>query len=91
MNTGARYSPATNTWLGTLSAAGAPTARWGHSAAWTGSRMVVWGGNEGAGVVNTGAIWRPPVPALGDHAETITISAPGLVSEVVGVNLNVTP
>ncbi|HEX7902095.1 MAG TPA: hypothetical protein VF950_30325 [Planctomycetota bacterium] len=92
MSTGARYSPATNAWLGVLATTGAPTARWGHSAVWTGARMVVWGGDGGAGAsVDTGAIWRPPVPALGDHAESVTISAPGLAPAVVGVNLTVTP
>jgi hypothetical protein len=91
MNTGARYSPATDTWLGTIPTTGAPSGRWGHSAVWTGSRMIVWGGNDGNAVVNTGGVYRPPIPALGDHAETITLSAPGLSSAVVDVDLAVTP
>ena len=45
---GGRYDPATDTWTPT-STAGAPAGRSLHSAVWTGSEMVVWGG-QGAGV-----------------------------------------
>jgi len=51
VNTGARYSPTTNTWSAT-SVTGAPIARAYHSAIWTGTQMVVWGGG------NLGNIWR---------------------------------
>jgi N-acetylneuraminic acid mutarotase len=44
--TGGRYDPASNTWAAT-STAGAPAARSGHVAVWTGSLMVVWGGVGG--------------------------------------------
>ena len=40
---GARYNPATDTWL-PLSMNGAPTARYSHASVWTGSEMLVWGG-----------------------------------------------
>jgi N-acetylneuraminic acid mutarotase len=43
LGTGGRYDPATDTWADT-SVAGAPAARYYHSAVWTGSRMIVWGG-----------------------------------------------
>lgn len=43
---GARYNPASNTWQA-ISGVGAPAARGGHSAVWTGSRMLVWGGRSG--------------------------------------------
>lgn len=43
---GARYSPATDTWLPT-SLSNAPTPRFFHTAVWTGTRMVVWGGTIG--------------------------------------------
>ena len=36
LNTGALYNPMTNAWS-TTSTAGAPTARYGHTAVWTGS------------------------------------------------------
>ena len=42
---GGRYDPGTNTWSST-STTGAPAPRWQHSAVWTGSEMVVWGGMD---------------------------------------------
>ncbi|MCC7211746.1 MAG: hypothetical protein IT451_07810 [Candidatus Brocadia sp.] len=58
---GGRYSPATNTWT-TTALAGAPSARLYHTAVWTGTQMIVWGG--GATVydgheLNTGALYSP--------------------------------
>jgi hypothetical protein len=41
------------TWNGT-----APIARTGHSAVWTGSEMIVWGGNDDA-TFNTGSRYSP--------------------------------
>ena len=43
-NTGARYNPGTDSWIAT-STTNAPSARGGHSAVWTGTEMIVWGGN----------------------------------------------
>ena len=43
LNTGGRYNPSTNTWTAT-STTNAPSARVGHTAIWTGSEMIVWGG-----------------------------------------------
>lgn len=42
-NDGARYNPATNTWK-KISTSTAPNARYWHTAVWTGSEMIVWGG-----------------------------------------------
>ncbi len=47
LNTGGRYDPTANTWLG-VSTSGAPTGRQAHVAVWAGSRMVVWGGYDGS-------------------------------------------
>jgi len=44
-NTGARYNPATDTWT-TTSTENAPASRQAHTAVWTGSEMIVWGGYE---------------------------------------------
>ena len=41
--TGGRYNPQTDSWIST-STTGAPEARKYHSAIWTGSEMIVWGG-----------------------------------------------
>ena len=43
LNTGGRYNPSTNSWRAT-SLTNAPTARHAHTAVWTGSEMIVWGG-----------------------------------------------
>jgi N-acetylneuraminic acid mutarotase len=45
LNTGRRYNPASDIWT-TITTVGAPTARRGHAAAWTGTRMVVCGGYD---------------------------------------------
>jgi hypothetical protein len=44
-NTGGIYDPLTNSWKA-VSTLGAPSARYGHSAVWTGSEMIVWGGDS---------------------------------------------
>ena len=48
LNTGGRYNPTTNTWTPT-SEINAPSSRAFHTAVWTGSEMIVWGGLSGFG------------------------------------------
>ena len=55
-STGGRYNPDTDSWLPTN---GAPTARSGHTAVWTGSEMIVWGGYNGTSYANTGSRYSP--------------------------------
>ncbi len=45
---GGRYTPSSQTWssVGNTQIAGVPHARYGHTAVWTGSRMIVWGGSD---------------------------------------------
>jgi N-acetylneuraminic acid mutarotase len=43
-NSGARFNPANNTWT-PLPTANAPSGRINHSAVWTGTDMIVWGGD----------------------------------------------
>ncbi|HJQ99924.1 MAG TPA: MopE-related protein [Candidatus Polarisedimenticolaceae bacterium] len=56
--TGGRYNPSTDTWTST-STVGAPSARRFHTAVWTGTEMIVWGGQELSNLVNTGARYNP--------------------------------
>ena len=42
-NTGGRYNPNTDSWTAT-STTNAPSSRVPHTAVWTGSEMIVWGG-----------------------------------------------
>ena len=58
-NTGARYDPGTDGWAPTLVGAGVPSARARHTAVWTDSGMIVWGGSSFPTVVNTGARYDP--------------------------------
>ena len=46
LNTGGRYDPATDTWTATSTGAGVPAARAAHTAVWTGTEMIVWGGTR---------------------------------------------
>jgi N-acetylneuraminic acid mutarotase len=48
IRTGAAYDPVKNTWR-TLSAEGAPAARFFHTAVWDGRRVIVWGGGDQGG------------------------------------------
>jgi hypothetical protein len=59
VNTGGRYNPATNSWTAT-GTANAPDGRLWHTAVWTGSEMIVWGGYVWhVGDVNTGGRYNP--------------------------------
>ena len=57
---GARYDPAADTWK-PLPATHGPGSRTGHTAVWTGSRMIVWGGREVPSqvVLDSGAGYDP--------------------------------
>jgi len=59
--TGVRLMAPSNLWaeVGGTSANGTPTGRWGHSAVWTGTEMVVWGGYRRGIPVGTGAVFDP--------------------------------
>jgi N-acetylneuraminic acid mutarotase len=56
--TGGRYDTISDSWSGTT-VGGAPERRAGHSAVWTGDRMVVWGGYIGYATVNSGGVYDP--------------------------------
>jgi hypothetical protein len=59
---GARYSPATNRWT-PVATRGAPSARALSATAWTGNRMMVWGG------ANTASVDIPALKDLDRRAE----------------------
>ena len=42
-----------------ITTTGAPSARSGHAAAWTGSKLIVWGGLQGGTHLNDGGIYDP--------------------------------
>ena len=57
-NTGGLYDPATDSWTA-MSTTGAPSGRYYHTAVWTGSKMIVWGGSGSSGYANTGGVYDP--------------------------------
>jgi len=58
-NDGKRYNPANNTWTN-MNLTGAPSARYKHTAVWTGTEMIVWGGRDSDGnYFNDGARYNP--------------------------------
>ncbi len=63
--TGGRYNPVSDSWLTTSTGANVPTARSGHSAVWTGTEMLVWGGADASSgtVTNSGARYDASVDA----------------------------
>lgn len=50
---GAMLNPRTGSWT-PVSMENAPSKRWGHVAAWTGKRMLIWGGRGGADTLGAG-------------------------------------
>ena len=73
LDTGGRYSPATDSWSPTA-AAQAPSARYKHTAVWSGNRMIVWGGtNQYAEYFATGARYDP---STDQWSATSTTNAP---------------
>jgi hypothetical protein len=59
-DTGAFYDSVTAAWTPITGAGGPPSTRVWHTAVWTGTHMLVWGGrvdllNPFAGLTNTGA------------------------------------
>jgi hypothetical protein len=66
---GGRYAPGTDAWTLSIltngSGAYVPTARSFHTAVWTGTEMVVWGGApaSGTGALNTGGKFDPAAEA----------------------------
>ncbi|MHC5036038.1 MAG: Kelch repeat-containing protein [Planctomycetota bacterium] len=45
LNTGGNYDPSGDFWV-SVTTSGAPPARWDHTAVWSGSDMIIWGGRE---------------------------------------------
>jgi VCBS repeat-containing protein len=58
LNSGGRYNPVSDTWVAT-NTVGAPIGRDFHSGIWTGSKMIIWGGETNTGTTDTGGIYDP--------------------------------
>jgi hypothetical protein len=73
-NTGGRYNPSTDSWVATTTA-GAPDGRSSHTAVWTGTEMVVWGGFNGTSGLRTGGRYNPNTDSWRDTSTMIAPSA----------------
>ena len=56
LNTGGRYNAGTDSWTAT-STTNAPSGRYFHTAVWTDSEMIIWGGDPS--LLNTGGRYHP--------------------------------
>ena len=75
-NTGGKYDPISDSWIET-SMTNAPASRRDHTAVWTGSKMIIWGGYCNGFVewyYNTGSIYDPSINAW--EYETSSRGAP---------------
>jgi N-acetylneuraminic acid mutarotase len=79
INSGGRYDPMTDTWEPT-SLMNAPQARLQHTAVWTGSKMIVWGGcrfvNDACNAASLGNSGGRYDPASDTWTPTSTAGAP---------------
>ena len=88
-NTGGRYDPVLDSWTAT-SLSNVPDERTDHSAVWTGSEMIVWGGKVGTSTeLNTGGHYDPvsdswtPTPMTGAPSARYYHSAVWTGSEMI--------
>jgi N-acetylneuraminic acid mutarotase len=73
LNTGGKYNPNADSWMPT-STTNAPDRRAGHTAVWTGSEMIVWGGEDVHALpLNTGGKYNPTTDSW---TATSIVSAP---------------
>ena len=77
LDSGGRYNPTDDSWTGTGSG-NVPEARYDHTAVWSGTEMIVWGGvYDDLGGLNTGGRYNPVEDSW---TATTTVSAPGGVT-----------
>jgi N-acetylneuraminic acid mutarotase len=84
-NTGGQYDPSNDSWTATTTTGAAPPLEWGATV-WTGSKMIVWGGNgdptSGGYYSNNGGIYDP---SNDSWTRTTTTNAPSNRIGHVGV------
>lgn len=91
LNTGGQliFSNGTPSQWTSLSTANAPSDRTGHTAVWTGLRMIVWGGQKDGAFLGDGGIYAPaanswaPMPTTGAPASRSAHNAVWIGQEMV--------
>jgi hypothetical protein len=58
-NSGGRYDLSTDTWMATSTGSNCPSARTFHTAIWTGTEMVIWGGRYFDSYLSSGGRYVP--------------------------------
>jgi len=81
LNTGGTYNPDTDSWTAT-STASAPDSRDHHTAVWTGSEMIIWGGSTDVSSFNAGGRYDP---IANSWTATTTVNAPAARANHTGV------
>ena len=76
LNTGGRYDPLSDSWTATALGANLPQARSAHTAVWTGSEMVVWGGGAGLLALNSGGRYNPATNAWAPTSTGANVPSP---------------
>jgi len=75
LNDGATYDPNLDLWTA-MSTTNAPAGRVNTVSAWTGTKLIVWGGRDSSNYFTDGAIFDPAVGANGTWTTTLTTNAP---------------
>ncbi len=60
-----KRAPTANSWTATVVNATTPSERYNHTAIWTGSEMIVWGGRDSQSVMSSGAKYYPATNSWG--------------------------
>lgn len=82
VNTGAIYNLATNQWTA-VNQTNAPESRSSHTAIWTGTRMIVWGGYGAGTFLSTGALYDVTTNQwVSPTSTTNAPQAPGMHSSI---------
>ncbi len=77
---GGRYNPSNDSWTATPTGGNCPSERINHTAVWTGTEMIIWGGNyytSTSNYLNTGARFNPITNAWQATTTTGALSARG--------------
>jgi hypothetical protein len=85
MNSGGQYNPALDSWTPTSTGTNLPTARLYHTAVWSGTEMIVWGGMDTSAnnYANTGGKYNPTTDSW--TATAIDANTPELREEHTAV------
>jgi hypothetical protein len=88
LDNGGLYDPAANSWT-VMTTTGAPAGRRDHTAVWTGSEMIVWGGTDGAAALFNDTFTYIPDAGAGfqitsvvANGENLVISFPTVINRV---------